>query len=38
MAKERILNPKTGHYYRIQQRNSNKRRKGQIQDRWYRDE
>jgi hypothetical protein len=36
-AKERIHNPKTEHYYRIQQRNTSKHKKGQIVDRWHRD-
>lgn len=37
MAKERVRNPVTRRYYRIQQRNTKARRKGQIQGRWHRD-
>jgi hypothetical protein len=37
MGKERLLNPKTGHYYRRQQRTTSKRQRGQIQGRWHRD-
>ena len=38
MANERIHNERTGHYYRIRQRDSKNGRKGQIMDRWHRDE
>lgn len=37
MAIERIQNSKTGHYYRIQQKNTNALRKGQILGRWHKD-
>ena len=34
LARKRIYNPKTGHYYRIATRSGSKHRKGQILGRW----
>jgi|GEM_PF-2522381 hypothetical protein len=38
MAKERITNPDTHRDYRIQQRTTNRRRKGQIAGLWHKKE